>query len=213
MSIDPTSNGPEPLGVSVCRLSLDLGRGRFRHQRQVGIAIRAAMFAELSLGGRLVGLNGPEAVGDSDTGSPLLDSVHRAVANRSTIGWRRWFNHVDADRMAATGHLLQSGVWRSQGRRIVDNTGGRTLLEQRQVALAVSADQVPPDVTEAILVLLVAAAGGTGRPLPRRCRRLARSWLPPLLATSGRAGDAVLNSTDAALRQILRSAPVRLLAR
>ena len=76
------AGGSEPLGVAVCRLSLDPVRGRVRHPIQVGVAIRAALFVELALAGRLVGARWPEAIGDSDTGAMMLDSVHSAVANR-----------------------------------------------------------------------------------------------------------------------------------
>lgn len=207
--------GSEALGVELCRLSLDLGRSRIRHPRQVGIAIRAAIFVELALDGRVAGRNWPEALGDSDTGRPMLDAVHRAVAGRRrSIGWRHWFNHVDADRKAATARLAAAGTWSVAGRRITDHTNGRTLLDQQRVRQAAeAADGGPDDLRDAVLVLLVLASGGAGRPMPRRARKLARAWLPPMLTTSGRAGDAVWAIMLASLRQIHRSAPVRILSR
>lgn len=205
----------EPLGIEVCRLSLDLGRNRIRHARQVGIAIRAAIFVDLALAGRVAGRNWPEALGDSDTGNPLPDAVHRAVAGRRrSTSWRHWFNHVDADRQAATARLAEREIWSVDGRRISDNTNGRTLLDQQRARQVVERDgDAPDDVREAVLVLLLLAAGGSGRrPMPRRARKLAKAWLPPMLATSGRSGDAIWSALEAALRQIHRSAPVRMLS-
>ncbi|MDQ1721433.1 MAG: hypothetical protein QOI26_1167, partial [Pseudonocardiales bacterium] len=90
----------EELALAVCRLSLNPARGRLRHPHQVGIAVRAALFTELAGAGRLVGIRQPEAVGESDTGNPLADALHRAVAERRPAAGKRWYSHVDADRRA-----------------------------------------------------------------------------------------------------------------
>jgi len=202
-----------PLGLEVCRLALDLGRGRIGHPRQVGIAIRAANFVELALDGRLVGRNWPEAQGDSETGQAMPDAVHRTVIDLGPIRWRHWFNHVDADRRAATGRLVTAGTWREEGRRLVDLTDGRTLVDQQRVRLAFEQDEPPATVREATLVLLLGGAGGSYRPMPRRARGLTRTWLPPLLRTSGRGGDAIGSAVLHALAQMVRAAPVRMLSR
>src|SRR4051812_13127207 len=101
----------EQLALAVCRLSW-AAPGRVRHPHQVGIAVRAALFAELARAGRVVGRLRPEAVGESDTGNPLTDALHRAVASRRPALWTRWYSHVDADRQAATEALVASGRWR-----------------------------------------------------------------------------------------------------
>jgi len=169
-------------------------RGRIRHQHQVGIAIRAAMFTELALSGRLVGRAWPEAVGESDTGARLLDAVHAAVAGRRPTRWKRWFSHVDADREAATRALVESGRWRLDGKRIIDSDPGSTVVDQQTIRAFLHQAEPPADLTSVILTLLVGGSGGVGRPTPRRTRKLARQWLPPHLLTSGRSGDAVLSS-------------------
>ncbi|MEO6703024.1 MAG: GPP34 family phosphoprotein [Jatrophihabitantaceae bacterium] len=203
----------EPLGVTVCRLSLDPVRGRIRHPLQVGVAVRAGMFCELALAGRMVGAHWPEALGDPDTGQPLLDSVHAAVASRGPTRWKRWYSHVDADRDAASRQLIASGRWRLDGRRIIDTDPGSTVHDQQQIMRQLASREPPQDLAETILTLLVGAAGGAGRPAPRRCRTLAKQWLSPQLMTSGRAGDAVLSSVIASTAAIRRANPVPLLSR
>jgi hypothetical protein len=203
----------EPLGVAVCRLSLDPARGRLRHPQHTGIAIRAGMFAELALAGRIVGARWPEAVGDSDTGQPLLDAVHAAVADRRPVGWRRWFNHVGADRQAATQHLVRAGRWQLQGDRIIDAEAGATVLDQQRIVQLLAQREPPDDLNTAILTLLIGGAGGAGRPAPRRSRKLAKDWLVPHLMTSGRGGDAVLGAVTASMAAMKRANALPLFAR
>lgn len=210
-SLEPL--GVEPLGVEICRLSLDLGRGRIRHPRQVGIAIRAGLFADLALDGHVFGQKTPETQGDGDTGHKLTDAVHRAVAGRRSTGWGHWFNHIDADRKACVAYLVDSGIWSRDGRRLIDNTDGRTLEDQQRIQLAGRPEaDVPGDVRDAILVLLLLAAGAQGRPMPRRAGKLARVWLPPLLTPLGEPGRTTWSMMVAALRQIHRSVPLRLIS-
>jgi hypothetical protein len=200
----------EPLGVTVCRLSLDPARGRIRHPHQVGIAIRAAMFTDLALAGRLVGRAWPEALGESDTGANLHDAVHTAVAGRRPTRWRRWFNHVDADREAVVKVLVESGRWKLEGRRIIDCDPGSTVVDQQSIQAVLQRGEPPAELTDTLLTLLIHGCGGTGRPAPRRTRKLARLWLPPHLMTSGRAGDAVLSSVVAATYAMRRANPIPL---
>jgi hypothetical protein len=208
---EPAANTvSEPLGLAVCRLSLDPVRGRIRHPHQVGIAIRAAMFTELALAGRLVGRHWPEVVGESDTGSRLLDAVHAAVAGHRPTRWRRWYSHVDADRTAAVDALVESGRWRLEGKRIVDSDPGSTVVDQQTIRHVLQQAEPPADLTSVILALLVGGSGGAGRAAPRRTRKLARAWLPPHLLTSGRSGDAVLSSIVAATYAMRRANPIPL---
>ena len=204
-------NTAEPLGVTICRLSLDPVRGRIRHPLQVGIAIRAGMFAELTLAGRVIGRNWPEAVGESITGNPLPDAVHRAVANRGPVNWRRWYSHVQADRQAAVDYLVKSGRWQLDGKRIVDPQAAETVLEQQEVMRTINTGETPPDLHTMVVRLLVAGAGGAGRPAPRRSWRLFKAWMPALLPEG--PNHATYHAMRAALRSIRRAATFRVLSR
>lgn len=201
----------EPLGVAICRLSLDPVRGRIRHPLQVGIAIRAGMFAELTLAGRVIGRQWPQAVGESRTGNPLPDAVHRAVSNRRPTQWRRWFSHVQADRQAAIDYLVESGRWQLDGKRIVDPQAAETVLEQQEVLRTINAAEMPADVETMMVRLLTAAAGGMGRPAPVRSWRLAKVWLPQVLPEG--ANHATYFATRAGLRAIRRAATFRVFSR
>lgn len=201
----------EPLGVAICRLSLDPVRGRIRHPLQAGIAIRAGMFAELTLAGRVIGRQFPQAVGESRTGNPLPDAVHRAVANRRPTQWRRWFSHVQADRQAAIDYLVKSGRWQLDGKRIVDPQAAETVLEQQEVLRSIHAGEAPDDVETMMVRLLAAAAGSGGRPAPARSWRLAKVWLPQVLPEG--ANHATYFATRAGLRAIRRAATFRVFSR
>ncbi|MDQ1744426.1 MAG: hypothetical protein QOE23_2765 [Pseudonocardiales bacterium] len=208
-----TTADMEGLALAVCRLSLS-PRGRLLHPHQVGIAVRAALFTELGRTGRLVGRVRPEAIGESDTGSPLPDALHRAVAGRRPALWKRWFNHVDADRQAATDALVSAGRWRVEGHRLVDADPGSTVLQQQRVTELLTTKQPPDTLDLALLVLLAGGHGaGLGRPAPRRSRRLAKEWLEPHLRTAGYGGDATLAAVFYGLSAMRRAHTVPWLSR
>jgi hypothetical protein len=197
----------------VCRLSLG-PRGRLLNPHQVGIAVRAALFTELGRTGRLVGRVRPEAIGESDTGSPLADALHRAVAGRRPALWKRWFSHVDADRQAATDALIAAGRWRAEDRLLIDADPGSTVLQQQRVIELLSTKQAPDSLDLALLVLLAGGHGaGQGRPAPRRSRRLAKQWLEPQLRTAGHGGDATLAAMQYALTAMRRAHAIPFLSR
>jgi hypothetical protein len=199
-------NDTEQLALAVCRLALDPVRGKLRRPHHVGIAVRAALFTELAGAGRLVGIHHPEVVGESDTGNPLPDALHRAVASRRPAAWRRWYSHVEADRQAATDALVATGRWQLDGRRLVDRDPAATVLQQQWVAEVLAAKQAPDTLDLALLALLAGGHGaGSLRPGPRRSRRLAKPWLAPKLQTAGHGGDATLAALKGAFTAMRRA--------
>lgn len=208
------SSDTEQLALAVCRLALNPASGRVRHPHQVGIAVRAALFTDLTTSGRLVGVRWPQPVGESDTGSQLADALHRAVAGRRPTPWRRWYGHVDADRKAATAALIADGRWRSEASRLVDADAGATVLQQQRVVELLAARQAPDSLAQVLLVLLAGGHGaGAARPGPRRSRRLATSWLEPHLRSAGHGGDATVAAVNAALVAMRRASAIPLLSR
>jgi len=199
----------EELGLTVCRLSLDAGRGRIRHPHQAGIAIRAAVFVDLACDGRIAGMQWPEIVGEPPPAGTLAAAVYGAVAQRRRTGWRRWFNHTTADREAATRSLIAAGQWQQDGRRVLDTDQSQLVAGQLRVSQRLSAGQPPEGLTDCVLSLLAGGAGlGGNRPVPRAARKLAKTWLPPLTAGNGNVGVTVQAVVDAALLAMRRASSV-----
>jgi hypothetical protein len=159
----------EPLALTVCRLALNPDTGRIAHKKQVGIAIRGALFAELALDGRISGERMPAAIGPSETGHKLADSVHRAVAGRGVKLWRRWFSHVGADLEAATNELVRLGMWRSEGgSRYADLEPELTAMQADRVPEVLSGRVGVSSIEEVVVAVLAGGAGlRGGRPRPR----------------------------------------------
>ena len=151
-----------------------------------------AMFTELALAGRLVGARWPQAVGDPTPANPAGRGAP-AVASRRPDQVEALVQPRRRRPRGRHPRLIEVGRWQLDGRRIVDTDPGSTVLEQQRITSCWPAPAAGrPDDT--MLVLLV---GGC-----RRCRpagtpaqpEAGQAWLLPQLATSGRGGDAVLNS-------------------
>ncbi|MGX7680702.1 GPP34 family phosphoprotein [Jatrophihabitans sp. DSM 45814] len=196
----------ESLALTVCRLTLETESGRIRHQTHAGVAIRAALFVELLMDERLAGAARPVAVGPSETGNKLADSVHRAVATRGALPWKRWFGHVQADLDAATHRLIESGQWvrpggavdgrTRNGARFLDAYPALTATQTGGVAGLLSSAQttnsaafaVQVGTANAAVALLATGAGPAGeRPRPKVALSRLDSLLPSerLLTAAG----------------------------
>jgi|GEM_PF-2593874 hypothetical protein len=193
VSLDPQDAGdvddagdagdPTSLALTVCRLGLDPVSGRIPNARQLGVAIRTALFVGLIRQGRVIGTRVPQAIGPSDTEDRLGDAVHRAIAARRPTPWRRWFSHTDADLSAATEALVSLGFWQPVTARRFHERQPRIVTAQAElVKELVEATQRPQSVEEAVLALLVVGAGRQGsRPRPRQQLGAMTGLLGPLL--------------------------------
>jgi hypothetical protein len=196
----------------VCRLALDPATGQLRHQAQVGMAIRGALFLELILDGRLTGKKYPCAVGPSETDGRLADSLHRAVAGRQPLQWRRWFGHTKADTEAAVGRLVSGGVWRQDGSRLAETDPGRLLGAHEHVSglLAVHSGAAP--LEDVAVALLSSGAGLAGsRPRPRAQLSRMREMMP-LLPEALAERELARAAVRASLVAIRRRAGARFLS-
>jgi hypothetical protein len=200
-----------------------------RHRGHAGIAIRAALFAELLFDGRLAGEKRPVPIGPSETGDPLADAVHRAVSARGALPWKRWFSHVGADVDAAGAQLQRTGAWRAGAARgvFVDNDPTLTSAQAAQVTELLALAQASPQTIleagagtlDAAVALLAVGAGLLGaRPRPKLALRRMDSLLPEarLLRAAGLGvdaqQDAVRTVTRTALVAMRRRAGSRLLS-
>ena len=128
-----TESDSEPLGVTVCRLSLDPARGRIRHPHQVGIAIRAAMFTELALAGRLVGGPGPRRSASPTPAPTCWTRCTPRWPAAGRPGGSAGTATSTPTATAATKALVESGRWKLEGRRIVDSDPGSTVVDQQSI--------------------------------------------------------------------------------
>lgn len=180
------------MALTVCRLLLT-PEGRIRHGSYAGIAIRAALFAELVLDERLTGAKVPKVrsavpPGGPDTENPLADSVYRAVAAHAAKPWRRWYSHVGADLQAAVAQLVRAGIWVETGPKRYRDTDPAVVAAQLGGVRQVLARPPTPGsssgsgglATEDVAVsLLLGGAGPAGeRPRPRAQLRRVDAMLP-----------------------------------
>lgn len=193
------------LALTVCRLALEPTSGRIRHTGRVGIAVRGALFAELALAGRLIGIRAPRALDASDVTGEPADSLHKAVVAHRIKPYKRWFSHTTVDVEAALRALArhqlitpaEHGGWRDidpglvaeqsvQASQLVAMTPtqglGRTFFGRARLAGPASARPDRPSVPteDAVVALLATGAGlGGGRPRPRAALASLNGLLPP----------------------------------
>lgn len=206
---------PDRLATQLLRIARDPGSGRLRHSGPLAIGLRAALFSDLVLTGRVVDDGAAPAVGPMPASEDrILEAVARTVQNRAGVAWWRWFRHVRVDTRALVDELVADGRWtvvtRAVGRRtrFQDNDEGSVqelTLATLQVAELTKA---PADSRQAVLAILTVMCGSiSGRPRPRAVRR----DLKPLLATASGTGErgamalpAVINGASRLLKRPLR---------
>lgn len=156
--------------------------GRIRYAGAVDVALRAALFAELALSGRVVDeLNAPVLTSDEPTGDHIFDAIRRTVAARPHVTWRRWFRHVSVDRAALCAELIEAGRWertRSWPAAFRDAKPEEAQALAFEVNRVATFERAPADSREAVLTLLAISCGAVGRrPRPAAVRRELKSVL------------------------------------
>jgi hypothetical protein len=192
---------PARTATTLLLIARDPGTGRLRYPTVLDAGLRATLFADLILSGRIRsdGL-GPVAADVPPSGDRILDAVHRAVAGRRDVAWARWYRHVRADREVLTAELVEQGRWESTGGRLrptFRDTAPDVTLDAAQHTLAVTEKRGQPrDSAEAVLAVvavLCGAVGGAPRP------RALRSELITLLDTIGGTTDPVRRAMQTSL--------------
>jgi hypothetical protein len=173
---------PDRIAVDLLRMARDPGSGRIKHRGSLDIALRAALFAELALNGKLVDqVNAPSLTSDDPTGDRILDAIRGAVQARPNVTWRRWFRHVRVDRTALSAELVDAGRWRrtrSWPATFADAKPEEAQALAFEINRVVTFDRAPVDSREAVLALLAVSSGATGRrPRPAAVRRELKSLL------------------------------------
>jgi hypothetical protein len=167
---------PDRLATQLLRLARDPGSGRLRHPGPLATGLRAALFTDLILTGRVSEADrGPHAQEPAESGDRILDAVQRAVAHRPDVPWWRWFRHVRADRVALVDELVQAGRWTPHhsglGAAYKDRDADEALERAETLRRVVTGDRAPADSRQAVLGVLTVMCGSIDqRPHPRAVR-------------------------------------------
>ncbi len=183
---------PEPahsdrIATNLLRVARDPRSGRIKHRSSVDVALRAALFADLTMLGKIVDHAGAPAVVPmaEPTGDAKLDAVLAAVDGRPGIAWMRWFRHVSTDCVALRKELLTDGRWqqkRGWPASFTDADTDAVLALTHELERVAQYDRAPADTREAVLVTLAVAGGISGkRPRPTAVRQ----DLAPLVSSFG----------------------------
>lgn len=167
---------PDRIAVDLLRMARNPATGRIRYVSALDVALRAALFAELALNGRVVDqLSAPALTSDEPTGDHIFDAVRRTVAARPNVAWRRWFRYVRVDRVGLSAELVEAGRWERTRRWPAvfrDAKPEEVQALAYEVNRVASLERAPADSREAVLTLLAVCCGAIGRrPHPAAVRR------------------------------------------
>lgn len=161
-AMQPTTN--DRIATSLLRTGLDPTTGRCSRPGTLAIGLRAALLADLALAGAIRDDDRAPSVAGAVPLDPILAALYRAIAARPQVAWRRWYRHVEADRLALTDELIAQHRWsvrpgaRARRRFTDHDPAAAAALGQR--AAAVGADEAAATgPAEAVLGLLVTVTG------------------------------------------------------
>jgi hypothetical protein len=171
---------PDRIAVDLLRMARDPATGRIRHRSALDISLRAALFAELALNGKIVDeVNAPTLTSGELTGDRIFDAILRTVQERPTVTWRRWFRHVSADRAVLCAELVDAGRWeptRGWPAAFSDAKPEEAQAIAFEIQRVAKFERAPRDSREAVLTLLAISSGALGRrPRPAAVRRELKS--------------------------------------
>jgi hypothetical protein len=198
-------HSPDRMATDLLRIARDPVTGRINHRASVYACLRAALFADLELSGRIVNRRGAPALAVPEpTGDRMLDAVRGTVEQRPGVLWLRWFRHVSTDCTALRNELIADGRWHRQGgwrASFADHDSDAVLALAHQLDQVTRHERAPADSREAVLATLAAMCGATtgGRPRPVTVKQ----DLAPLFTTF--AEDTIPKIIDAAATSMRRA--------
>jgi hypothetical protein len=202
------------LATRLLLIARDRTSGRLTNPNALDVGLRAALLADLLLGGHIVGNGrGPVAVENSTPEDRLLAAVRKTVINRPGLAWRRWYRHVRVDRQALIAELVDSGRWQSFGRLVptyLDLDPAAADRDREHTVEVLGLRRSPTDARDAALAVIAGICGATGQ--PRRRARAVERELAPLLQAMNTYGDrtgldltqCLLAAARSTKRQLLR---------
>lgn len=204
---------PDRLATQLLRVARDPATGRLHHPGPLASGLRAALFTDLILTGRVREIRrAPFAEEPTESEDRILAALQRAVARRPDVAWWRWFRHVRVDRVALVDELVQAGRWTPHhsglGAAYEDADADEALAHAEALRQIVNGAAEPADSREAVLAMLTVMCGSIAqRPHPRAVRLraprggsgsaptlLRRNWHPLIdaAASTGEPGSDVL---------------------
>jgi hypothetical protein len=196
----PTRSQPKTLPAKLYLLSVDPDSERLSTSRELGVLLRGAALADLSMrkflreeGGRVV------ASGTKRSGDPVLDDLLREISESPRRNWKSWVRRGAKGTMRAVEQQLESadlitvrdlrmlGIFPARKIGITDVEIAGALRENLRNALYGNENVDEVDKFDAAMVLL-AAAGGLRGVVPRKDER---KYADRMKALSERAGGAV----------------------
>ncbi|HEY4022089.1 MAG TPA: GPP34 family phosphoprotein [Pseudonocardiaceae bacterium] len=196
----PTRSEPKTLPGKLYLLSVDPDSERLSTSRELGVLLRGAALADLSMrkflreeGGKVI------ASGTKRTGDPVLDDLLREISEAPARNWRSWVRRGTRNTMRALEQQLDSaglitvrelrmlGIFPARKIGITDTEIAGALRESIRNTLYGNENVEEIDKFDAAMVLL-AAAGGMRGLVPRKDER---KYADRMKALEARAGGAV----------------------
>ncbi|HEX4221370.1 MAG TPA: GPP34 family phosphoprotein [Pseudonocardiaceae bacterium] len=196
----PTRSQPKTLPAKLYLLSVDPDSERLSTSRELGVLLRGAALADLSMrkflreeGGKVV------ASGTKRVGDPVLDDLLREISEAPGRNWRTWVRRGTRNTTRALEQQLESGglitvrelrvlgIFPARKIGITDTEIAAALRENVHDTLYGEQSVEEIDKFDAALVLLVAAGGLRGL-VPRKDER---TYADRMKALGERAGGAV----------------------
>jgi hypothetical protein len=196
----PTRSGPKTLPAKLYLLSVDPDSERLSTSRELGVLLRGAALADLSMR-KFLREEGDKVVasGTKRTGDAVLDDLLREIGEAKARNWRSWVRRGTKKTMRAVEEQLESaglitvrelrvlGVFPARKIGITDTEIAGALRENVRDALYGNQSIDEVDKFDAAMVLL-AVAGSLRGLVPRKDER---KYADRLKELSGRAGGAV----------------------
>jgi hypothetical protein len=200
----PTRSQPKTLPAKLYLLSVDPDSERLSTPRELGVLLRGAALADLSIrkfvreeGGKVV------ASGTKRVGDPVLDDLLREISEAPPRNWRSWVRRGTKNTMRAVEEQLRSadlisvrelrmlGVFPARKIGITDREIAGELRENVRSTFYGTESIEAVDKFDAAMVLL-AAAGGLRGLISRKDERGKADRMKQLEARAGGAVPGVL---------------------
>ena len=200
----PTRSQPKTLPAKLYLLSVDPDSERLSTSRELGVLLRGAALADLSIR-KFLREEGSKVVasGTSRVGDPVLDDLLREISEAPPRNWRAWVRRGNKDTMRAVEEQLRLadlisvrelrvlGIFPARRIGITDTEIAGAVRDRVRNTFYGTESVEDVDKFDAALVLLTAAGSLRGL-IPRKDERANAARMKELEARAGGAVPGVL---------------------